>query len=103
MPQLELNRLFARENTPPGVRCSFGIRLETLDRRDELGKGIREFRSAVKDVREEVDIAGRQDSQPDTIPPAAPPVAPTGQVARSEPVAEPAAAPASTEKPADRI
>ncbi len=68
-----------------------------------LGKGIREFRSAVKDVREEVDIAGRQDSQPDTIPPAAPPVTPTGQVARSEPVAEPAAAPASTEKPADRI
>ena len=65
-----------------------------------LGKGIREFRSAVKDVREEVDIAGRQDSQPNPIPPAAPPVAPTGQVARSEPVAEPAA---STEKPADRI
>ena len=68
-----------------------------------LGKGIREFRSAVKDVREEVDIAGRQASQPNTIPPAAPPVAPTGQVARNEPVAEPAAAPASTEKPADRI
>ena len=68
-----------------------------------LGKGIREFRSAVKDVREEVDIAGRQDSQPNTIPSAAPPVAPTGQVARNEPVAEPAAAPASTEKPADRI
>ena len=57
-----------------------------------MGKGIREFRSAVKDVREEVDVAGRQDTPNNTIPPAAPPVAPPGQVARAEPVAEPAAA-----------
>ena len=42
MSQLELNHLFARESTPPGVRCPLGIRLETLDRRDELGKGIRD-------------------------------------------------------------
>jgi sec-independent protein translocase protein TatA len=57
-----------------------------------LGKGIREFRSAVKDVRDEVDIAGRQDSHPThTIPPAAQQAAPAGQVSRSEPVAQPAA------------
>jgi len=57
-----------------------------------LGKGIREFRSAVKDVREEIDVAGRQDSRPNnTIPPTVPPAAPPGQVLHSEPVAQPAA------------
>ena len=42
-----------------------------------LGKGIREFRTAVKDVQDEVTVAGRAD--------AAPPISPTpapGQVAR---------------------
>ena len=63
-----------------------------------MGKGIREFRSAVKDVREEVDVAGRQDTPNNTIPPAAPAVAPPGQVARAEPVAEPAATGAPQEK-----
>ena len=61
-----------------------------------LGKGIREFRGAVKDVQHEVDVAGRADSRPSsTIPPAAAPAAPPGQVARSEPVAEPTSAPAT--------
>jgi sec-independent protein translocase protein TatA len=57
-----------------------------------MGKGIREFRSAVKDVQEEVDIAGRNDSRPN-IPPAstAPPAAPPGPVARTESVPAPAA------------
>ena len=57
-----------------------------------MGKGIREFRSAVKDVQEEVDIAGRNDSRPN-IPPAstAPPAAPPGQGAHTESVPAPAA------------
>lgn len=68
-----------------------------------LGKGIREFRSAVKDVKSEVDMAGRDDARPSTIPPStAPPstapasAAPPGQVARNEPVAAPASEPATT-------
>ena len=61
-----------------------------------LGKGIREFRSAVKDVQQEVDVAGHADSRPNpTIPPAAPP----GQVSRNEPVAVPVAEPAATAVP----
>ena len=61
-----------------------------------LGKGIREFRSAVKDVQGEVDLAGTQQSasQPQqTIPPASPP---PGQVARDDAAAQPAQ-PAATE------
>ncbi|MDA0334379.1 MAG: twin-arginine translocase TatA/TatE family subunit [bacterium] len=57
-----------------------------------LGKGIREFRSAVKDVQQEVDITGHVDSRPK--PTIQPP--PPGQVSRSEPVAVPVAAPAAT-------
>lgn len=53
-----------------------------------MGKGIREFRSAVKDVQEEVDIAGRNDSRPN-IPPAS--TAPPGQVAHTESIPAPAA------------
>jgi sec-independent protein translocase protein TatA len=56
-----------------------------------LGKGIREFRSAVKDVQSEVDIAGRDNGRPSTISPAAAP--PPGQVSRSEPIAAPATEP----------
>jgi sec-independent protein translocase protein TatA len=70
-----------------------------------LGKGIREFRSAVKDVQDEVDLSGHQSSSRpnNTIPPASPP---PGQVARddgqnsasqntaSQPAATGAAAPA---------
>jgi sec-independent protein translocase protein TatA len=55
-----------------------------------LGKGIREFRSAVKDVQQEVDIAGHADSRPNPTIPASPP---PGQVSRSESAAEPVAAP----------
>lgn len=51
-----------------------------------LGKGIREFRSAVKDVQDEVDLSGQHSSQQssrpnNTIPPASPP---PGQVARDD-------------------
>ena len=49
-----------------------------------LGKGIREFRSAVKDVQEEVDVAGRSGSssqRASAIPPASPP---EGQVPRGD-------------------
>ncbi len=56
-----------------------------------LGKGIREFRTAVKDVQQEVDIAGHTDSRPN--PTIQPP--PPGQVSRSEPVAVPVAEPAA--------
>lgn len=66
-----------------------------------LGKGIREFRTAVKDVQAEVDIAGNNSttnsSAPSqTIPPvAAAPAAPEGQVPRSESSGTPAAASAA--------
>jgi sec-independent protein translocase protein TatA len=63
-----------------------------------LGKGIREFRSAVKDVKSEVDIAGRVDSGT-TPPPAAPP----GQVSRNEPVAAPVSKPATTSSAQEEI
>ena len=60
-----------------------------------LGKGIREFRTAVKDVQAEVDIAGATDSRPNpTIPPAA--TAPAGQVSRSETAEAAPAAPIAT-------
>ena len=50
-----------------------------------LGKGIREFRGAVKDVQHEVDVAGSADSRPSsTIPPAAAPAAPPGQVVANQ-------------------
>lgn len=59
-----------------------------------MGKGIREFRTAVKDVQAEVDIAGTNDSRPSpTIPPAA--AAPAGQVSRSETAEAAPAAPAT--------
>lgn len=45
-----------------------------------LGKGIREFRKAVKDVQEEVDVTGTINGTTQTIPP------PGGQVARQDPV-----------------
>ena len=46
-----------------------------------LGKGIREFRSAVKDVQDEVDLSGRSDSKRPAIQPTS---APEGQVPRGE-------------------
>ena len=60
-----------------------------------LGKGIREFRKAVKDVQEEVDVSGTINPQSaQTIPP------PAGQVPRQDaaPPQQPtAAAPTETE------
>ena len=53
-----------------------------------LGKGIREFRKAVKDVKEEVDVTGTMNGTTQTIPP------PGGQVARQAPAAPQAQAPA---------
>ena len=44
-----------------------------------LGKGIREFRKAIKDVQEEVDVTGTLNGTTQTIPP------PGGQVARQAP------------------
>ena len=58
-----------------------------------LGKGIREFRKAVKDVQEEVDVSGTINPQSaQTIPP------PAGQVSRQDaaPPQQPAA-PTETE------
>ncbi|MBI93731.1 MAG: twin-arginine translocase TatA/TatE family subunit [Gemmatimonadaceae bacterium] len=55
-----------------------------------LGKGIREFRKAVKDVQEEVDVGGTINPQSaQTIPP------PAGQVPRQDaaPPQQPAAPP----------
>ncbi|HJN28337.1 MAG: twin-arginine translocase TatA/TatE family subunit [Candidatus Latescibacterota bacterium] len=55
-----------------------------------LGKGIREFRKAVKDVQEEVDVSGTINPQSaQTIPP------PAGQVPRQDaaPPQQPAAPP----------
>ena len=48
-----------------------------------LGKGIREFRKAVKDVKEEVDVTGTMNQPAQTIPAA------SGQVARQDPVPAP--------------
>jgi sec-independent protein translocase protein TatA len=58
-----------------------------------LGKGIREFRTAVKDVQAEVDVAGRPES-PNTIAP----TPPAGQVARDGGEQQAATAPASEEQ-----
>jgi sec-independent protein translocase protein TatA len=60
-----------------------------------LGKGIREFRSAVKDVQQEVDVAGQADGRPNPTITAPPP----GQIPRSEPAAVPVAEPAATAAP----
>ena len=61
-----------------------------------LGKGIREFRKAVKDVKEEVDVTGAMNQPTQTIPPA------VGQVARQEPAPapQPATAQPAAAKPA---
>lgn len=47
-----------------------------------LGKGIREFRSAVKDVQEEVDTATRSDAGRSNVANTIAPAAAPGQVAR---------------------
>lgn len=72
-----------------------------------LGKGIREFRKAVKDVQEEVDVTGTMNTT-QTIPPQAGPVArqePTQTAAQAQAPAQaapaqPVAAPPAAEAPA---
>jgi sec-independent protein translocase protein TatA len=57
-----------------------------------LGKGIREFRGAVKDVQDEVETAGRGDTSNRIASP------PSGQVARETGAAPDQAAPPSDEQ-----
>jgi sec-independent protein translocase protein TatA len=59
-----------------------------------LGKGIREFRKAVKDVKEEVDVTGTMNQPTQTI------AAASGQVARQDPVPAPQPAVAQPVAPA---
>jgi sec-independent protein translocase protein TatA len=59
-----------------------------------LGKGIREFRKAVKDVKEEVDVTSTMNQPTQTI------AAASGQVARQDPVPAPQPAVAQPVAPA---
>lgn len=67
-----------------------------------LGKGIREFRTAVKDVQSEVDLSGQTDNSAgqQTIPPATPPPGQVAHNAPAQPAAQQAAAESTTTGPA---
>ena len=66
-----------------------------------LGKGIREFRKAVKDVKEEVDVTGTMNQPAQTMnQPTQTIAAASGQVARQDPVPAPQPAVAQPVAPA---